>query len=145
LIASLKADLAKQQTQMKESRELKKLIDTQDAKISSLEVKVAQLNSALSEAHVENKSLSTKLAANRSVATSVESINARAPGSAAKVNGGIRMMGSAEVAQAVQTAQLKENLYSDLTGLIIRDVKREDGDDVYDCIQTGRNGSKWIT
>ena len=51
-------------------------------------------------------------------------------------------MGSAEAAQAAQIAQLKENLYSDLTGLIIRDVKREDGDDVYDCIQTGRNGSK---
>lgn len=51
-------------------------------------------------------------------------------------------MGSAEVAQAAQTAQLKEDLYSDLTGLIIRDVKREAEDDVYDCIQTGRNGSK---
>jgi len=41
-----------------------------------------------------------------------------------------------------QAAQLKEDLYSDLTGLIIRGVKRDAEDDVYDCIQTGRNGSK---
>jgi hypothetical protein len=135
--------LAKQKAQLKESRELKTLVDTQTAKIASLEAKVAQLTSALSDAHVENKALSTKLTANRSLATSVESINSRASGSSAvKANGGVRMMGSAEVAQTVQVAQLKEDLYSDLTGLIIRDVKREDGDDVYDCIQTGRNGSK---
>jgi hypothetical protein len=37
---------------------------------------------------------------------------------------------------------MKENLYADLTGLLIRAVKRKDGEDEYDCIQTGRNGSK---
>ena len=142
MIASLKADLAAQSSQLKESRELKKLVDTQTADISRLQAKIAQLTSSLSDAHIENKSLSAKLAANRNLATSVESANGRGPGSAAKANGGIRLMGSAEVAQAAQTAQLKEDLYSDLTGLIIRDVKREAEDDVYDCIQTGRNGSK---
>ena len=45
--------------------------------------------------------------------------------------------------EAHQTAQKKEDLYSDLTGLIIRGVKRsESGDeDVFDCLQTGRNGT----
>jgi Chromosome segregation protein Csm1/Pcs1 len=38
---------------------------------------------------------------------------------------------------------LKEDMYSDLTGLIIRGVKRTEGGDAYDCIQTGRNGSKY--
>ena len=38
--------------------------------------------------------------------------------------------------------KLKEDLYSDLTGLMIRGVKRSPEEDVYDCIQTGRNGSK---
>ena len=38
---------------------------------------------------------------------------------------------------------MKENLYSDLTGLIIRNVKRKEGEDEFDCIQTGRNGSKY--
>lgn len=142
MIASLKADLATQSSQLRESRDLKKLVDTQAADISRLQAKVAQLTTSLSDAHIENKTLSAKLAANRSLAASVESANGRGPGSAVKTNGGIRLMGSAEVAQAAQTAQLKEDLYSDLTGLIIRDVKRESEDDVYDCIQTGRNGSK---
>lgn len=53
------------------------------------------------------------------------------------------MIGSAEAAQAAQVALLKEDLYSDLTGLILRGVERGDEADVYDCIQTGRNGSKF--
>lgn len=127
---------------MKDSRDLKNLVDSQAGDISKLQTKVAQLTSSLSDVHVENKTLSAKLTANRNKAASVESANGGGPGSAVKANGGIRLIGSAEVAQAAQTAQLKEDLYSDLTGLIIRDVKREAEDDVYDCIQTGRNGSK---
>ncbi len=52
------------------------------------------------------------------------------------------MIGSAEAVQAAQAAKLKEDLYSDLTGLILRGVARGEKTDVYDCIQTGRNGSK---
>ena len=52
------------------------------------------------------------------------------------------MIGSAEAAQAAQMAALKEDLYGDLTGLILRNVKKEDNADVYDCLQTGRNGSE---
>lgn len=52
------------------------------------------------------------------------------------------MVGSAEAAQAAQVALLKEDLYSDLTGLILRGVDRGDEADIYDCIQTGRNGSE---
>ncbi len=41
-----------------------------------------------------------------------------------------------------QTAQLKEDLYGDLTGLLVRSAKRDAaGRELYDCIQTGRNGS----
>jgi hypothetical protein len=46
---------------------------------------------------------------------------------------------------AQKEAKMKENLYADLTGLLIRAVKRKDGEDEYDCIQTGRNGSKSCT
>ena len=53
-------------------------------------------------------------------------------------------MGSAEAAHAAQVAQLKEDLYSDLTGLILRSVEMGSEADVYDCIQTGRNGSKFF-
>ena len=51
---------------------------------------------------------------------------------------------TASAAQAAHTAQLKENLYSDLTGLILRSVTHSSSPtpcDVYDCIQTGRNGT----
>jgi hypothetical protein len=46
--------------------------------------------------------------------------------------------------ESQKEAKMKENLYSDLTGLIIRNVKRKEGEDEFDCIQTGRNGSKYI-
>ena len=53
------------------------------------------------------------------------------------------MVGSAEAAHATQVAQLKEDLYSDLTGLIMRGVEIGNDSDIYDCLQTGRNGSKF--
>jgi len=163
LIASLKADVASQASFAKESRGLKKRVESQASEMTALRAQIAQMTTSLSDAHVENKrsqaelkkaqnevkkvesenkTLSAKLAANRSVSASIESVNAKVPGSAVKVNGGIRMVGTAEAAQVAQAAQLKENIYSDLTGLLIRDVKREPEDDVFDCIQTGRNGSK---
>lgn len=75
-------------------------------------------------------------------------MNARTPGSAMNNKPSqprTIMMGSAEAAQAAQTALLKEDLYSDLTGLILRGVERGEESDIYDCIQTGRNGSKYPT
>ncbi|RAL66287.1 hypothetical protein DID88_005957 [Monilinia fructigena] len=141
VIASLKANLATQTALAKETRSLKKTIESQDALVTNLQAQINQLELALSEAQVENKTLSTKLAANRKITASYESANVKVPGSAIKANGGIRMIGSQEAAQAAQAAQLKEDLYSDLTGLIVRGVKREAEEDIYDCIQTGRNGT----
>ena len=97
------------------------------------------LSTSLHEAQNEIKSLSTKLAATRSAA-SAQSSDLKVPGSAVK-----RTAANSAPSEAVKEAQvmkLKEDLYSDLTGLILRDVKRLDGEDVYDCIQTGRNGSE---
>lgn len=37
----------------------------------------------------------------------------------------------------------KETLYEDLTDLILRGVKHDEMEDVFDCIQTGRNGSEF--
>lgn len=76
----------------------------------------------------------------------VESLGSKTPGSAIKgktqAQARTLMVGSAEAAHAAQVAQLKEDLYSDLTGLILRGVERNAEADTYDCIQTGRNGSK---
>ncbi|KAH8659059.1 chromosome segregation protein Csm1/Pcs1-domain-containing protein [Tricladium varicosporioides] len=161
-IATLKADVAAQTALAKESRTLKKKLQVHTADLAALHLQISQLQASLTEAKseiktktdenktilaekravaAENKTLSAKLAANRSAASSVESANAKIPGSAMKANGGIRLMGTAEAAQAAQAAQLKEDLYSDLTGLIIRGVKRESEEDLFDCIQTGRNGT----
>lgn len=114
---------------------LSKRLETSEAKCDNLDRKVTELNSSLSTARAEIKTLSNKLAGARNAEA-----NVKAPGSALKNNAaGTRGGLSAEV---FQIAQAKEDLYADLTGLIIRGVKREANEDVFDCIQTGRNGSK---
>lgn len=90
--------------------------------------------------------LQAKLANSRTASAAVESLGVKTPGSALKgktLAAKTIMVGSAEAAQAAQVAQLKEDLYSDLTGLILRGVERGSESDIYDCIQTGRNGSEY--
>jgi hypothetical protein len=145
LIASLKKELALQAPLAQESRKLQKTLANQQSETSQLRTNIAELSASLSSAQNEIKALQARLAASRGASVSVESANSKPPGSALRNNGQVRtiMVGSAEAAQAAQAAQLKEDLYSDLTGLIVRGVKRTDEGDTYDCIQTGRNGSKW--
>lgn len=128
----------------KKAEALKQKLESQITESKSLQVQIAQLSASLSEAQTENKTLSARLAATRTAAASVESVHSKTPGSALKkANGGIRLMGTAEAAEMAQHAQLKEDLYRDLTGLYIRSVKRESEEDIFDCLQTGRNGSKY--
>lgn len=96
---------------------------------------------ALTAAQNENKTLSSKLAAARTAGPS-EAKNI--PGSAVKPRTtGVVLPGTAEAAKEAQLAKQKVDLYSDLTNLIILGMKKnEDDEDVYDCLQTGRNGSK---
>lgn len=137
--------MAAQKVLAQESRALQKQVSSKDAELAKAQAIITQLNSSLSESQNENKALQAKLAASRTASASVESVHAKTPGSAMKGKGQTRtiMIGSAEAALAAQVAQLKEDLYSDLTGLILRGVERGDDADVYDCIQTGRNGSKY--
>lgn len=141
----MKKELATQKTITQEKRSLQSQLVTSESALSKAQAQVSQLTASLSQAQNENKALQAKLANSRSASVTVESVNAaRTPGSAIKGKGQQRtiMVGSAEAAQAAQVALLKEDLYSDLTGLILRGVDRGDEADVYDCIQTGRNGSK---
>ena len=66
------------------------------------------------------------------------------PGSAVKQRTtGVVLPGTAEAAKEATLAKQKVDLYSDLTNLVVLGVKRsEDEEDVFDCLQTGRNGSK---
>ncbi|KAI9704868.1 MAG: hypothetical protein M1836_006648 [Candelina mexicana] len=143
LISSLKKEISSQTALADDSRNLQKQLAARAAEMEKLQSKVSQLSSNLSDVQNENKALSARVAANRNVASTLQSADSRVPGSAVKSNGQSRtiMIGSAEAAQAAQAAKLKEDLYSDLTGLILRGVNRGEDTDVYDCIQTGRNGT----
>ena len=143
----MKKDLATQKALAQESQLLSKQIATKDTDLTTANAKAALLTTSLTEAQNEIKALQAKLANVRSAPPTVESVHtSKTPGSAVKGKAQLRtlMVGSAEAAQAAQVAQLKEDLYSDLTGLIMRGVEKGEESDVYDCIQTGRNGSRSI-
>ena len=144
LISSLKTELAMHMPLAHEARQLQADLKESKTEGARSHARVAELESSLATAQNEIKSLQAKLAAARSSSTPVDRATSKTPGSAKKSNGQAKtvMVGSAEAVQAAQTAQLKEELYSDLTGLIVRGVKRTDEGDSYDCIQTGRNGSE---
>ncbi|KAH9908795.1 chromosome segregation protein [Xylariomycetidae sp. FL2044] len=136
LIATLKAQLSAQTELAREAQQLRQQLEASQSQITSLEENVGQLTGSLSEAKTEIKTLSTKLASARSA----EAASAKIPSSAIKgPTANNRLLANAEA--AAQVAQMKEDLYGDLTGLIIRGAKREGDEEVYDCIQTGRNGT----
>lgn len=99
-----------------------------------------KLTESLTTSQNESKTLSSKLAAARS---SQQPESKNVPGSAMKPrSNGVVLPGTAEAAKEALLAKQKVDLYSDLTNLVILGMKRnEDEEDVYDCLQTGRNGS----
>ncbi|KAE8355066.1 chromosome segregation protein Csm1/Pcs1-domain-containing protein [Aspergillus coremiiformis] len=142
LVSSLKTELEAQKVLGQQSRLLQKQLKERDAEIARLKSQAEDATSQLSSAQTEVKALQTKLAAARNTAASLESAASKVPGSAIKGGSNrVNAAASAEAAQAAQFAQLKEDLYTDLTGLIIRDVKKGEADNLYDCIQTGINGT----
>ncbi|KAL8818479.1 MAG: hypothetical protein Q9223_002885 [Gallowayella weberi] len=142
LIASLKKELATQKALAQESRNLQRQLIAKDADVSKAQALATELSNSLSDCQNENKVLQAKIAGARTAPPVIESASTKTPGSVIKGKGALRMImvGSAEAAQAAQAAQLKEDLYRDLTGLLLLGVEKGDEADVYDCIQTGRNG-----
>lgn len=109
-----------------------------------LTTETANLKSSLQVSQNEVKSLEAKLVAARQQLSNMASgqeNNKNASDANAKSNAKGSAALPANATDAQREAKMKENLYSDLTGLIIRGVKRKEGEDEYDCIQTGRNGS----
>ncbi|KAL4952423.1 chromosome segregation protein Csm1/Pcs1-domain-containing protein [Aspergillus filifer] len=143
LINSLRDELEAQRALGQKSRQLQKELRERDAEVARLTSNAEESASQLAAAQSEVKALQTKLAAARNTAATLEQAAVKVPGSAIKGGGANRATAAAnaEAAQAAQFAQLKEDLYSDLTGLIIRDVKKRETDSLYDCIQTGVNGT----
>ena len=136
LISTLKSEVVAQKEEAKEAAILKKQLDASSTRADELQSRVTALTGSLSESKTEIKALSMKLSAARSAEASA--VAKTVPGSTIK--GGMASTAQQQQ-QATLSAQLKEDLYGDLTGLIVRGVKRDGAADVYDCIQTGRNGS----
>lgn len=137
LIAALKSQLATQTELAKEGQRVKKQLDSSESEVAATQTQLEEATTSLTEAQAEIKTLKTKLAAARTA----EAAQVKVPSSAIKGNtANSRLLANAEA--AAQVAQLKEDLYADMTGLIITGVKREEDGEVYDCLQTGRNGSK---
>ncbi|KAJ9637032.1 hypothetical protein H2204_004956 [Knufia peltigerae] len=140
VINSLKRSLAAQPRLDQEVQKLRTELQSRVDEVSGMQHEITALNNSLSTAMNEVKALQATLAATR--APSVEATSSKASGSAMKGKShGSAAMGNSEAAQAAQYAQMKEDLYSDLTGLIIRSVKKADSGDTFDCIQTGQNGT----
>ncbi|KAK3678289.1 hypothetical protein LTR78_001584 [Recurvomyces mirabilis] len=140
LIVSLKkeiAELRKSTTNSSESAGLQKQISTLSTANEKLSNDSATFKGKLQTSQNEVKSLEAKLVAARQQVANSATQESKTSASQTAAS---RSVGPNST-DALKEAKMKENLYSDLTGLIIRGVKRKDGEDEYDCIQTGRNGT----
>ncbi|GAB7363712.1 hypothetical protein MBLNU230_g4280t1 [Neophaeotheca triangularis] len=163
LIASLKRELAEakkpqpqpekpKEDHSKELKELRAQVSKLETAQTALTTERDTLKSDLQVSQNENKSLEAKLVAARQqvseATTNTTSNGKQTPGSAMKnstrgagTQAANSQQNNASTTETQKEAKMKENLYADLTGLIIRGVKRREGEDEYDCIQTGRNGT----
>jgi hypothetical protein len=139
----------------KEVTEARKVTKADTSESTALQKQINALTASNDKLSAENKELKTKAQAAQSDAKAaqneVKSIEAKLAAARAEVTAQEAKAKGAAAARSVPSnttesqkeAKMKENLYSDLTGLIIRNVKRKEGEDEFDCIQTGRNGSKF--
>lgn len=140
IIKALRQQLAESQSRTSDLVSMKKELAQLAKDNARLVADNKKLTDSLSVAQNESKTLSSKLAAARS-STQPEIKNM--PGSAVKPRtNGVVLPGTAEAAKEAQLAKQKVDLYSDLTNLVVLGMKRnEEEEDVYDCLQTGRNGT----
>ena len=143
----MKKEITTQKAIAQESRLFQEQINSRDADLAKTQSLADQLSTSLAEAQNENRALQAKLANHRSNPVATDVPGNRTPGNAITSRGLPQNRPAAvsgtETIHAAQIAQLKEDLYSDLTGLILRGVDIGTEADTYDCIQTGRNGSKF--
>jgi len=130
VIASLRKELATQQAIAAEAKALR----TQLASAQTENERLSGENKSLKNVQNEVKTLQAKLASTR--AQSESAVNSKTLSNTASNNTKAGKLDDAQV------MKMKEELYCDLTGLMIHSIKRVDGEDIFDCMQTGRNGSK---
>lgn len=143
VIKSLKQQISDIQSRTSELASLKKELAASSKETARLAAENKRLAESLTAAQNENKTLSSKLAAARS-ASSVQPDTKTVPGSAIKPRPGVVLPATLEAAKEATLARQKVDLYSDLTNLVVLGVKKsEDGEHIYDCLQTGRGRSKF--
>ncbi|KAF5845538.1 hypothetical protein GGP41_003077 [Bipolaris sorokiniana] len=139
VIKSLKQQVSDTQSRTADLASLKKELAAASKESARLAAENKKLAESLTATQNENKTLSSKLAAARSSSTIQPDVKT-VPGSAVKPRTtGVVLPGTVEAAKEATLARQKVDLYSDLTNLVVLSVKKSDeGDDVYDCLQTGR-------
>ncbi|KAF2729994.1 hypothetical protein EJ04DRAFT_446067 [Polyplosphaeria fusca] len=138
VIKALKQQMSEAHSSLAELDSLKKTLAKMDKDNDKMEAENKLLAAELHSIRSENKTLFTKLTAARS---SAPPEGKQVPGSAVKARSAVILPGSAEAAKEALLRQLKIDLYSDLTNLVVCGIKRGEGEDVFDCLQTGRNGT----
>lgn len=141
VIKALKLQISDLQSRTSDLTSLKKELTATSKDNARLISENKKLTDSLTAAQNETKNLSSKLAVARS---SAQPESKNVPGSAAKPRTtGVVLPGTIEAAKEATLAKQKVDLYSDMTNLVILGLKKnEDDEDVYDCLQTGKNGSK---
>lgn len=142
VIKALKQQITEAQSRTSDLSSMKKELAQLAKDNARLAADNKKLTDSLAAAQSESKTLSSKLAAARS---STQPEPKHVPGSAVKPRtNGVVLPGTIEAAKEAQLAKQKVDLYSDLTNLVVLGMKRnEDDEHVYDCLQTGRNGSTY--
>lgn len=142
VIETLRSDLEAQQKAQEdfsaETKVLKKKLATKETELSKLQTKVQELSKSLQDQQNESKVMSAKL-----VQAQAQRNNAQVPGSAVKPGYRGTLGNPKANTGAVDDAWLarvKEDLYADLCGLIIVNVRKENDSNVFECVQTGVNG-----
>ncbi|KAF1843303.1 uncharacterized protein K460DRAFT_291009 [Cucurbitaria berberidis CBS 394.84] len=139
VIKALKQQNSELQSRTSDLAAVKKELAQLSKENARLNTENKKLADSLAAAQGESKTLSNKLAAARAAPPEPKNV----PGSAIKNrSNGVVLPGAAETAKEAQLAKQKIDLYSDLTNLVVLGMKRnEHEEDVYDCLQTGRNGT----
>lgn len=147
MIETLQSDLKAQQEAREdffaEVKVLRKKLAFKETEFSKLQTKVQELSKNLQDQQNESKVMSTKLVQAQAQAQAQgQRNNAQVSGSAVKP--GYRgPLGNPKTNTGVDDtwlARVKEDLYADLSGLIIVNAKKEKNLNVFKCVQTGTNG-----
>ena len=101
----------------REGERHKRQLDESEARAAKLQAKIAELTSSLADAKAEIRALSSKMTALKSGSSAGDKA---VPGSATKAGSGTTNAAWNMSGEGAQRAQMKEDLYGDLTGLIVR-------------------------